>query len=113
MYESFYGITRRPFLADPDPGCCAGVGTMQRAYDELYNCFDQGKGIGILTGSAGTGKTLLCLKLLEDLSELFRGVFLAGANYSNRRSLLQAILYALDRPYRGLDEQELRVELIT
>jgi type II secretory pathway predicted ATPase ExeA/predicted RNA binding protein with dsRBD fold (UPF0201 family) len=113
MYESFYGITCRPFLADPDPGCCAGVGTMQRAYDELYNCFDLGKGIGILTGSAGTGKTLLCLKLLEDLNELFRGVFLAGASFSNRRSLLQAIMYALERPYRGLDEQELRVELIT
>ncbi|MCH7686641.1 MAG: AAA family ATPase, partial [Planctomycetes bacterium] len=113
MYESFYGITRRPFLADPDPGCCAGVGTMQQAYDELYNCFEQGKGIGILTGPSGTGKTLLCLNLLDDLSDLLRGVFLAGANFSNRRFLLQAILYELDRPYRGLDEQELRVELIT
>ena len=37
---------------------------------------------------------------------------LASGRLSTRRALFQAILYELGRPYRGMDEGELRLAVI-
>ncbi len=62
-----------------------------------------------MVGPSGTGKTTLCHVLREELGDQLRVVFLASGRLSSRRALLQAILYELGQPYRGLDEGEARL----
>src|SRR5208337_565466 len=42
----------------------------------------------------------------------FQVALLASTHLDTRRALLQAILYELNRPYRGMDEGELRLSLV-
>lgn len=113
MYESFFGLARRPFLTTPDPDCFATHESIGNALAGLRLCVEAGQGFGILSAPAGTGKTLLCRKLIVDLRDRFATVFLAHSNFPTRRSLLQAILYELGHPYIRMAEQELRLELKT
>ena len=112
MYESFFGLKRRPFAATPDPQCFLASGSMQAALDEIVVCIEQGQGIAIVSAPAGTGKTLLCERLRSELGSPFESVLLRHASYLTRRALLQTILCELNHAYRQQDEQELRLELM-
>ena len=70
-------------------------------YEPLHRCVERGEGIGVVVGPVGTGKTLLCLKLADQLKSSFRVVLLSSGRLGTRRSLFQAILYELDQPYRS------------
>ncbi len=112
MYESFFGLKRRPFAATPDSQCFLASGSMQAALDEIVVCLEQGQGIAIVSAPAGTGKTLLCERLRSELGSPFESVLLRHASFLTRRALLQTILCELNHAYRQQDEQELRLELI-
>ena len=111
MYESFFSMHRRPFSATPDPNCFADLEPTQAALDELAICIESGQGIGILTGAAGTGKSLLCQRLVAGLGESFEGLYISSCNFVTIRSLLQALLYELGFQYTRMTEQELRLQL--
>jgi type II secretory pathway predicted ATPase ExeA len=111
MYESFFGMQRRPFSATPDPGCFFSCESVQAALDELIVCFERGQGIGILSAPAGMGKTLLCQHLVSETPQRFEVVYLGNANFPTRRSLLQAILFEMGDEYSRKDEAELRLDL--
>ena len=113
MYETHFGLLRRPFFATPDPDCFVPFESADNALVGLRLCIEGSKGFGILSAPAGTGKTLLCRKLIVDLRDRFATVFLANSNFPTRRSLLQAILYELGHPYMRMAEQELRLEMKT
>jgi type II secretory pathway predicted ATPase ExeA len=117
MYEPFFGMERRPFSATPDPGCFFISSELQAVLDELTICVERGQGIGIVTASAGVGKTLLCQRLAADLRHRdeshsrFECVYLSNSNFPTRRSLLQAILFEMGDEYSRRDEPELRLDL--
>ncbi|QDT39509.1 AAA family ATPase [Stratiformator vulcanicus] len=117
MYEDFFGLTRRPFATAPDTRCLIQTPPFATVSAEVVRSLSQDRGICVITGPSGAGKTLLCRHLAEMSAESdsadFSGtaVYLAGAEYPTRRSLLQSILYELDRPYTRMGEQELRLEL--
>ncbi len=111
MYEAFFECARRPFSATPDAGCWFSAGPFQPALDELLICAEQGQGIGILVGPAGSGKSALCERLMEDLRGRFEVIGLHHATFVNRRALLQTILSALNLPIQKATDQELRLEL--
>jgi type II secretory pathway predicted ATPase ExeA len=113
MYESFFGLNKRPFSATPDATCCFLTKAAATAYGELRRCVEHGQGIGILTAPPGTGKTLVCRKLVAELGGRFQTAFLGTGNFSTRRALLQALLYELHQPYSGMAEQELRLEFLS
>lgn len=113
MYESFFGLHRRPFAASPDTVCFVSVEPAAAALEELAHCVESGQGVGVLTAAAGLGKTIVCRKLAELLQNEYAVAFLPGANFPTRRSLLQAILFELGREYSRLGEQELRLLLTT
>ncbi|HUG92851.1 MAG TPA: AAA family ATPase [Planctomycetaceae bacterium] len=113
MYESFYGLERRPFSATPDPECSVPVPATDAALAEIRATLESGQGIAVLTAPPGTGKTLVCLRLAAMLADRFACVWLPTASYCTRRSLLQAILYELGRPYAQMAEQELRLQLVS
>ncbi len=113
MYEEFFGLQRRPFSATPDANCFVPLETHQGVLDALAVACERGQGIGVLTGEAGLGKSLVGLRLAFELQPTFATAFLGHSAYATRRALLQAILFELNRPYDRMSEQELRLELMS
>jgi len=113
MYEGHFHLERRPFAATPDPSCCYLSPPMTVQFHNIATCAEQGRGIAILTGPAGIGKTLLSQVLLTELQSRLTGVYLGTGQFATRRAFLQAILYELGQPYGGMSDQELRLELST
>jgi type II secretory pathway predicted ATPase ExeA len=111
MYEEFFGLQRRPFSATPDANCFVPLESHQGVLDALAVSCERGQGIGVLTGEAGLGKSLVGLRLAFELQPTFATAFLGHSAYATRRALLQAILFELNRPYDRMAEQELRLEL--
>src|SRR5262249_28328978 len=111
MYATHFGLRRRPFRATPDNESYYPATTHERALAQLLEGLKDEMGLLLLTGAPGTGKTLLCHRLLDQLGSQTNGVFLTNSHFSSRCGLLQAILYDLSLPYQGLGEQELRLAL--
>jgi type II secretory pathway predicted ATPase ExeA len=111
MYASQFGLRRRPFRATPDNESYYPATTHERALTQLLGGLQEETGLLLLTGAPGTGKTLLCHRLLDQVDAETNGIFLTNSHFSGRCGLLQAILYDLSLPYQGLGEQELRLAL--
>jgi type II secretory pathway predicted ATPase ExeA len=109
MYEAYFRLQRRPFSATPDPSCFFAPEPVQELFDELILRAESGQGIGILTATAGTGKTLLCRRMAAELAARFTPIYLPNANFPTRRALLQSILFELGKRFSRLEEQELRL----
>jgi type II secretory pathway predicted ATPase ExeA len=78
----------------------------------LERCIRRAEGIGLVVGSPGTGKSLLLLKLAEQLRDDFDVALLTGTSICTRRALWQSILAAIGEPYRGIDEPDLRIAIV-
>jgi len=111
MYEQHFGMKRRPFRTTPQLATYFASSAAEEAFATLKYCVEQGRGIAVLTGRPGTGKTLLCHRLATELSRSFTVAMITNTNLSAPKDLLQAIMYDLTLPYRGMDEQELRLSL--
>lgn len=69
MYKEFYKLRLNPFEITPDPSFLFFTRRHQEALIALYYGVQERKGIVVLTGSVGTGKTLLIrclLRMVED-----------------------------------------------
>lgn len=64
MYKSFFGLKKNPFNVNPDPAYLYLTPQMSQALDELTYGLEKRKGLMLLTGEAGTGKTTLINHLL-------------------------------------------------
>ena len=84
----------------------------REAVESLRRGVDRAEGVGLLVGPTGTGKSLLLACLREQLDDRFAVALLSGARICTRRGLWQSILADLGEPYRGLDEEELRIGLV-
>ena len=112
MYEVFFGFSRRPFssaarLEDYFPSA-----SMEQARQTVRQCLERAAGWAMVVGGAGMGKTILCLRLAQELEKTFPILLLSGGGLSGRRELWQTFLYALGQPYRGMEEGELRLALL-
>ena len=112
MYESFFGLSQRPFSAVPHPDEFVSVETLQDALDAMIHCVSNARGIAVITSAPGMGKTIVCKKMASLLQQEHAIVYLSVAACNTRRALLQAILYELRADYEGLTEQEARLRLI-
>jgi type II secretory pathway predicted ATPase ExeA len=112
MYETHFGLNRRPFGSTPDGDYYYPATNHEKALSTLLTAILDLEGIAILTGEPGTGKTLLCHRLLERLGPDVNNAFLANSHLPNRTALLQSILFDLSQPYIGMSEQELRLGLM-
>jgi general secretion pathway protein A len=68
MYQKFYGLTRNPFEVSPDPFFFYPMPCHTEALSILNYGVLRRKGIAVVTGEVGTGKTLLVRCLLDGLS---------------------------------------------
>ncbi len=66
MYESYFRLRELPFNVTPDPRFLYINSNYREAFATLCYGVQQRKGITVLTGQAGTGKTTLVKMFLQD-----------------------------------------------
>jgi type II secretory pathway predicted ATPase ExeA len=65
MYKDFFGLRENPFNVNPDPRFLFLTPQTQEALDELTYGIQARKGLILLTGEVGTGKTTLLNRVLD------------------------------------------------
>lgn len=68
-FSSFFGLADNPFRANPDPRYLVLTQQTQESLDQLVEGIRSRKGLLLLTGEVGTGKTLLLNRLMEWLDQ--------------------------------------------
>jgi len=71
MYLEHFGLNETPFSLTPDTGYFFSYGHYADALNTLLVALGGGEGFIKVTGEVGTGKTLLCRKLLNTLDQTF------------------------------------------
>jgi general secretion pathway protein A len=69
MYKNFFGLRENPFNINPDPRFLHRTPRIQEALDQLIYGVQNRKGLLLLTGEVGTGKTTLINHLLDWLRQ--------------------------------------------
>lgn len=69
MYQDFFQLTCLPFNLTPNPQFFCQLKGHQEAFNTLLFSIQSGEGFIKIVGEVGSGKTLLCRKLLENLNE--------------------------------------------
>lgn len=82
MYNDFFGFRESPFTVTPDPRIFYSTSLHQRVYADLLSGICARKGIVILTGEAGTGKTTILRRLMANLKHTVRFAFCPYATLS-------------------------------
>lgn len=93
MYLEHYGLREFPFSLTPDTSYFFSYGHYRDAFNTLLVALENGEGFIKVTGEVGTGKTLLCRKLLNHLdqeSERYVTVFIPNP-YLTPNALILAI----------------------
>ena len=111
MYESYFGLTERPFSIAPDPQYLYMSGRHKEAMAHLSYGLSQGGCFIVLIGEVGTGKTTLCRNLLMELPEQVDVALILNANISEAE-LLQTICDELKIKYNAEHTQKQLLDFI-
>ncbi len=76
MYLDYFHLNDRPFSLTPDTSYYYNNFSCQEAMNVVLVALNNGEGIVKITGEVGTGKTLMCRKLLNDLPDEMLTVYL-------------------------------------
>ncbi|MDD3374774.1 MAG: AAA family ATPase [Candidatus Omnitrophica bacterium] len=91
MYKQFYGLKENPFNVTSDPSFFFSSAHHSEAFSHLTYGIQQRKGIILITGEIGTGKTTLCRALLNTLDQKTKTAFILYPNFSELQ-LLQMVI---------------------
>ncbi|MBM3243342.1 MAG: AAA family ATPase [Candidatus Omnitrophica bacterium] len=91
MYCKFYGLKERPFNVTSDPAFFFLSNKHKEALAHLHYGVSQRKGIIVLTGEIGTGKTTICRFFLNELDKNVKTAFILNPRFSERE-LLESII---------------------
>lgn len=98
MYLQHFGLSQLPFNLTPDTEFFCDLPTHREALNVLLIALQSGEGFIKITGPVGTGKTLLCRKLLNELPASFVTAYIPNPHLS-AAALHQAIAEELGIRY--------------
>ena len=81
MYLKHFGLAELPFGITPDTSFTYLVQYHQEALNTLLLALADGEGFVKITGEVGTGKTLLCRRLLQTLDDSWVTAYLPNPNF--------------------------------
>ncbi len=99
---SHFGMPQQPFDVTPDPTFLYSSPSHREALASLKEGIEHFRGFMVMIAEPGMGKTTLLHKLMEELSETARVVFLFQTQCSSR-DLLCYILNELEVDHTGMD----------
>lgn len=82
MYLYHFGLRELPFTLTPNTDFYCALTSHQEALATLITALKTGEGFIKVVGEVGTGKTLLCRKLLHDLPDHFVTAYLPNPDLS-------------------------------
>src|SRR5690348_5508758 len=94
MYHDFYKLNENPFNVTADPEFFYSSKCHSDAISNLSYGIEQRKGILVITGEVGTGKTTLCRKLIKQAHKKIKFAFILNPNFSEIE-MLQMIAHDL------------------
>ena len=111
MYETFFGLTGKPFQLNPDPAFFYGSRGHKRAFAYLQYGMHQGEGFIIITGEVGAGKTMLVRSLLEQIDPNQLVAAQLVTTQLDAEDLLRAVAMAFGLATKAMDKAQLLGEL--
>lgn len=90
MYLYHFGLTELPFTLTPNTSFYLGLAPHNEALAVLLTALKTGEGFIKVVGEVGTGKTLLCRKLLNEIPEHFVTAYIPNP-YLNPDELRRAV----------------------
>jgi len=106
MYLRYYNMTEMPFALLPDTNFFYESDSYKEALNVLLVAIRSGEGFVKVTGEVGTGKTMLCRKLLNSLSDRYKTVFIPNP-YLTPNQLRMALADELGVEYGRNDADEI------
>jgi general secretion pathway protein A len=91
MYCKYYGLRERPFNVTSDPAFFYLSAKHKEALAHLHYGVSQRKGIIVLTGEIGTGKTTICRFFINQLEKNVKTALILNPHFSEIQ-LLEAIV---------------------
>lgn len=82
VYENFFQLTDMPFSLTPNPSFFCQLRGHYEALNVLQFCIKSGEGFIKIVGEVGSGKTLLCRKLLESLDDRYVTAYIPNPDLS-------------------------------
>lgn len=100
MYEEFYGLRETPFSVQPDPRYAYPSVEHKVSIAKMRYAVDQKRGLAVLTGPVGSGKTTIAngLQMTWDDDPTKTVAFLPGAPVRTPGQFLRLILEAFGTP---------------
>jgi putative secretion ATPase (PEP-CTERM system associated) len=111
MYESFFGLTGKPFQLNPDPSFFFGSRGHKRAFAYLEYGLYQNEGFIVITGEIGAGKTTIVRSLLEQLDSSKVVAVQLVSTQLQADDMLRAVGTAFGLPVRAVDKAILLASL--
>ncbi len=111
MYEHFFGLSHRPFEVTPDSKFLFLSSNHLEVMNTMLSGIRDRKGLIVVTGEVGTGKTILVHSVLERLEEGVKSAFIFHTTITFEE-LLKAILVELEQPTPRKDEKILWEQLV-
>lgn len=101
MYQEYFSLERHPFRITPDTSLFFSGGDEGRGVvlDAMLYAIESGEGILKVVGEVGSGKTMLCRMLEEQLPNTTEVVYIANPNLTPE-DILYAVAFELKLPVR-------------
>ncbi|MDB5960862.1 MAG: ATPase [Massilia sp.] len=111
MYETYYGLSAKPFRLRPDPHFFYGSKGHKRAMAYLDYGLSQGEGFIVITGEVGAGKTTLVRNLLNNMpSEQIIAANIVNTNLDSDDTL-RMVASSFGLPYENASKPDLLTRL--
>src|SRR5690242_15430990 len=111
MYESFYGLSGKPFQLNPDPTFFFGSRGHKRAFAYLQYGLYQSEGFIVITGEIGAGKTTIVRSLFEQLDRERLVAAQLVSTQLDADDMLRSVSAAFGLPAKAVDKATMLASL--